>query len=219
MSTFGQMRTCADVFSSPLNQHPEMKIPCSTCSTLIMPDTAARTGGLCMPCKLGTRAEIEAAKVAMKRLCELEDTDPFRLYWLELVNKVYKSDAGIAGLSNVERQYWAVNCLSGEVHNGGFDQYFYNSSGSTYSDAVDGLKAMGATTSLLLLEKAKKMIFGLADVPGETGIRRRIQVAVDSDALQRRLDQLDKKFWGDAGNLATRIENFAISHGLVRADR
>ncbi len=195
-----------------------MKIPCSTCSALILPETAARTGGLCMPCKSGTRSAIEASKVEAKRQRELDATDPFRLYWRELVDRVYKSDAGIAQLSDVERQYWAVGCLSGEVYNGGFDQYFYNSSGATYSAAVDGLKAMGATTSLLLLQQAKQMIFGFTDVPEETRARRSIQMSVESDALQQRLDELDKQFWKDPDNLAMRSEKFAISHGLVRAE-
>jgi len=124
----------------------------------------------------------------------------------------------MAGLSDMERQYWAVSCLSGEVYNGGFDQYFHNSSGSTYSDAVDGLMAIGATTSLLLLQEAKKIIFGPADVPVETAARRRMQMAADNDELQKRLDELDNAFWRDADNLATRIENFAITHGLVRVE-
>lgn len=170
-----------------------------------------------MPCKSGTRSAIEASKVATKRQRELDATDPFRLYWRELVDRVHKSDAGITNLSDVERQYWAVGCLSGEVYNGGFDQYFHNSSGATYSAAVDGLKAMGATTSLLLLQKAKQMIFGFTDVPEETCARRRIQASVESDSLKWRLDELDKQFWEDPDNLATRSEKFAISHWLVRA--
>lgn len=194
-----------------------MKIPCSTCSTLILPETAKRTGGLCVPCKSGTRLQIEASKVATKRQRELDATDPFRLYWRELVERVYKSDAGLARLSDVERQYWAVGCLSGEVYNGGFDQYFHNSSGGTYSAAVDGLKAMGATTSLLLLQKAKQMIFGFADVPEEQCARWRIQTSVESDSLQQRLDELDKQFCDDPDDLAMRSETFAVSHGLVRA--
>lgn len=218
MAAIGQKPTFSDAFPSLFDQHlNKMKIPCSTCSALIMPETAARTGGLCMPCKSGTRSAIEASKVSMKRQRELDAMDPFRLYWRELVDRVHKSDAGIANLSDVERQYWAVGCLFGEVYNGGFDQYFHNSSGATYSAAVDGLKAMDATMSLLLLEKAKQMIFGFADVPEESCTRRRIQASVDGDSLQQRLDELDKQFWDDPDNLATRSEKFAINHGLVRA--
>lgn len=182
----------------------------------MLPETATRTGGLCMPCKLGTRSKIEASKVAAQRRRELDATDLFGIYWRELVDRVHKSDVGLAQLSDVERQYWAVGCLSGEVYNGGFYQYFDNSSGATYSAAVDGLKAMGAATSLLLLQKAKQTIFGFADVPEESYARRTIQAAAESDSLQQRLDELDKQFWEDPDDLAARSETFAVSHGLVR---
>lgn len=169
-----------------------------------------------MPCKSGTRANIEASKVAAQQERERDATDAFRIYWRELIARVYKSSEGLTQLSDVERQYWAVGCLSDEVYNGGFDQYFHNSSGATYSDAVDGLQAMGARTSLLLLQKAKQMIFGFREVPEESIARRTILDAAESDSLQLRLDELDKKFWTDPDELAVRSKAFANTHGLVR---
>ncbi len=47
---------------------------------------------------------------------------PQALYWSALVNRVYDGGEGFAGLSPAERSYYAVSVLSGEVHNGGFDQ-------------------------------------------------------------------------------------------------
>ena len=38
------------------------KHPCRTCGNLILSTTAARTGGLCMPCKGGYRENIENGK-------------------------------------------------------------------------------------------------------------------------------------------------------------
>ena len=68
-----------------------------------MPETAARTGGFCMPCKSGTRSNIEASKIAAKKERELDATDPFRIYWRKLVDRVYKSPVGLTQLSDVER--------------------------------------------------------------------------------------------------------------------
>lgn len=181
-----------------------------------MTETAARTGGLCMPCKSGTRADMEASKLAAKRERELDATDPFRIYWRELVDKVHGPSAGHSELSDSEWQYWAVGCVSGEVYNGGFHQYFHNSSGATYSAAVDGFKAMGALKSRLLLQRAKHMIFGFADVPEDSCARRTMLVAAESDSLWQRLDELDKQFWEDPDNLAVLSEQFAISCNLVK---
>lgn len=192
-----------------------MKIPCSSCQALIMSETAVRTGGLCMPCKSGTRADIEASKIAAKRERELDATDPFRIYWRQLVDRVHKPSTGKIPLSDLELQYWAVGCLSGEVYNGGFHQYFYNSSGATFAAALEGLKAMGALASLLLLQRAKQMIFGFVDVPEDSFARRTMLVAAESDSLWKRLQELDQEFCAAPDELAVRSEAFAIGHGLV----
>ena len=38
------------------------KIPCGRCGEMILPSTALRTDGLCMPCKSGNRESMDAAK-------------------------------------------------------------------------------------------------------------------------------------------------------------
>ena len=75
---------------------------------------------------------------------------------------------------------------------------------------------MGAMTSLLLLKKAKQIVFGFAEVPEDIGARRVTLAAVNSDSLQHRLDDLDKQFRADPDKLAERQEAFAIHHGLVQ---
>lgn len=169
-----------------------------------------------MPCKAGTRASMEASKAAAQRERMLDATDPFQIYWHHLVDRVHGSSAETNPLSDAEQQYWAVGCLIGEVHNGGFDQYFYNSSGATYLAAIDGLQAMSASTSLLLLQKAKKLIFGLGEVPVASYARRTLIATADGALLQQRLDRLDRQFWTDPDELAARSEAFAVTHGLVR---
>lgn len=194
-----------------------MKIPCADCGAMILPETAARNEGLCVPCKSGTRANIEASKIAAKRQRELEATDPFTIYWRELIDRIFKTEAGLDSLSAIERQYWAVGCVSGEVYNGGFEQYFFNSAGSTYLDAVDGLEAMGAAVSLQLLQEAKQVVFGMGDVPRDTVARREYLATFEDGVIQERLDQLDRKFWEDPDKLGERSEAFAIRHGLVQS--
>lgn len=36
------------------------RVACSQCGALILATTATRTGGVCMPCELGTRQSIDA---------------------------------------------------------------------------------------------------------------------------------------------------------------
>lgn len=195
-----------------------MKIPCSDCGVLILQETAVRNGGCCLPCRSGTRSRIEASKAAAKREREFDATDPARIYWRKLVDMVFKPPGGLSSLSEVERQYWAVGCLSGEVYNGGFDQYFHNSSASTYNDALKGLEAMGALASLILLQKAKQVVFGFQAVPEDTGMRRSMLTSIDDDSHQQRLNELDKQFWAEPDKLAELSQHFAVRHNLLRVD-
>jgi hypothetical protein len=43
------------------------KIPCTTCGAQILPSTAARTGGVCMPCNAGYRGVLDESKARHAR--------------------------------------------------------------------------------------------------------------------------------------------------------
>ncbi len=98
--------------------------PCKSCGELIHPDTAAKNGGLCRPCKGGYRANIEAGK---KRREEerIYEQSAERKHWRALVSRVYDRPSGFEALRAPEKLYFAVSCLIGEVYNGGFDQFFW----------------------------------------------------------------------------------------------
>jgi hypothetical protein len=118
-------------------------------------------------------------------------------------------------LSEAEKLYFAVQLLEGEVYNGGFDQYFFNSSGSYYRYAVLGLKELEAAQALALLEEAKQILFNSADVPEDPGHRRQLLRERSSVARTQCLEQLDKLYWKDPDGLWPRCEAFARKHGLV----
>ena len=192
-----------------------MKVTCRACGAAILEATSTRNGGLCMPCKGGTRASIEASRARATQERERNATDPFRIYWRQLVNRVHQTPSGFAGLSEQERQYFAVACLSGEVYNGGFDQFFSNSSGGLYEYAIRGLSSMGAAQSLELLLKAKQVLFDTADVPEDSAARWQLLESRKSDSQDSHLDQLDKMFWKDPDGLGALSRAFAKRNSLV----
>jgi len=167
------------------------KIPCIECGAAVLPSTAERTSGLCMPCKNGNRKNIEQAKEYYKRERELDKTCPFRALWRELVVKVYKQEGGFSSLTEEEKLYYAVNTLGGEVFNGGFVQYFDNSSGENYHYAEFGLIRVGATHSLKLLRQAKKELIGSLSVPQDQAER---WTAIRKNSEEPDLDKLDSEF-------------------------
>ncbi|MFS0827096.1 DMP19 family protein [Pseudomonas phoenicis] len=192
------------------------KQPCRLCATPIAISTFVKNDGLCMPCKGGYRENIEAGK----RRAEAHRqylASPQALYWNALVNRVYHTTAGFTGLRLIEQRYYAVCVLQGEVHNGGFDQYFGNSSGDHYAQACAGLLELGATQTLALLEEAKRVLFGAEPVPSEQDAR---QLNMPSYADERNLecesalDALDTQFYQDTEQLHERLLRYADEHQL-----
>jgi hypothetical protein len=165
-----------------------------------------------MACKRGIRESIEQSKAYYIRERELDETCPFRALWRDLVNRVHKTDDGFGKLSHDEQMYFAVGLLDGEVYNGGFTQYFHNSSGDYYVCAEAGLEALGASNSLRLLRLAKDAIFGSSPVPDSQA--RRWGEGQD-DETEAILSELDDQFYKDPDNLGDKMEAFAKDRGLV----
>ena len=108
-----------------------------------------------------------------------------------------------------------------EVNNGGFHQYFINSSGSYYGYAEEGVIALRATHTLELLRLAKGILFPTISVPVDTEMRRRIipivEVGASTPEWANKLDELDRRFYADSENLTSRLKAFARQQGLVSA--
>lgn len=192
------------------------RVPCSACGAPILLSTAKKNGGLCMPCKGGYRKSIDASKIRYEQDKRFRE-DAEHKHWQWLVDQVHKTETGFSGLSHANQLYFATNLVSGEVYNGGFDQYFNNSSAYYFRFAVEGLMAIGASKSLALLTEAKIMFFGDAEVPSYTGERRSILRATDSEAQVKRdkeLDVLDRAFWADPDKLGERMSQFAKDNEL-----
>jgi hypothetical protein len=189
------------------------KIPCHECNALVLPTTADRTGGLCMPCKNGTRKSMDKAKEDAIKERELDKTCPFRRYWRDLVDRVYDEELGFSSLTEEEKLYYSVCVLIGEVYNGGFVQFFDNSSGAQYRYAELGLIRMQAKASIILLREAKSSLFGSHSVPKDQTERWNIMRKLTDEPD---LDSLDTEFYKDPDNLDQKTEEFAIENGLVK---
>ncbi|BDT71479.1 hypothetical protein os4_10010 [Comamonadaceae bacterium OS-4] len=188
------------------------RLPCKTCGELIHPDTAAKNNGLCMPCKGGYRANIEASK-RRREEDRLHEKSAERQHWLQLVRRVHETQEGFQKLSPPEKTYFAVSCLIGEVYNGGFDQFFSNSSGALYAHALDGLLEMQAEECAAQLAKAKQLLFGESVIPLDQ-VKRNAKMR--QEASNPELDALDKRFWADPEGLGERCMQFAKAHSLYQ---
>lgn len=93
------------------------RVLCSACGASILVTTAQKNEGLCMPCKGGYRAHIEASKVRREEEKRYQESAE-RKHWHWLVVQVGNSGEGFAGLSRANQIFFATNLLIGEVYNG-----------------------------------------------------------------------------------------------------
>lgn len=169
-----------------------------------------------MACKRGIRADIEASKEFYRKLKEY---DPLRELWRWLVQEA-QSDPGLGTLSIAHRHYFAVGLLEGEVYNGGFDQFFSNSSGAYYALASEGLLRLEAEASLRLMREAAGLLFGAAPPSTDQqerwdAMERHALAQGGEDAVAAKLSLLDRAFCDDPDALDERLSAFAQRSGIL----
>lgn len=57
---------------------------------------------------------------------------------------------------------WATQLVDDEVHNGGFNQYFFNSSGQWAMEAIEGFRLIGAAERAEIVQMAVDQFFAEA---------------------------------------------------------
>ena len=174
-----------------------------------------------MPCKGGYRDRIEAGK----KLREEEKRyakSPARLFWLELVRRVYAPGNTFSVLSPDEITYYAVRTLIGEVFNGGFYQFFSNHSGELYGLALNGLLELEANTTYGVVVRAKELLFGSQLVPVDFASRNDMLPEIEAldikDSRGLLLQALETEFYKDSDGLDAKLTQFAAVHGLYASD-
>ncbi|QQS42110.1 MAG: DMP19 family protein [Acidobacteriota bacterium] len=192
---------------------------CVDCGAGMLNATAAKTGGKCIPCKRGTRAEIEENKkwYAERRRLEkvneaarlrilqtpnpifadfVTEEDPLGVLWLVICETVFSGtdeDENIDALSPEARAIYLVNLFNAEVLNGGLHQFFSNSSGNHSHETLQALLKVGATHSVRLFSKAAGA-FPEGYVPSDR-ITRNEQLNKVNEREPKLLDELTSEFY------------------------
>ncbi len=93
-------------------------------------------------------------------------------------------------LTEQQKQFYYNQCLEREVNNGGFNQYFYNSSGNFAHLTVLSLRIINANTTADILQKAINQ-FPNKEVPRNRTERQVIleQIEEVADPIWEELDQ------------------------------
>ncbi|WP_020407206.1 DMP19 family protein [Hahella ganghwensis] len=111
------------------------------------------------------------------------------------------------------RLVYLLWCFDGEVHNGGFDQLFFNSLGDHCLEILESLKKIGADKSAILLEKAMRWFPESRPSANREKRWKQLEPFENDENYQSDLDQLDAEFYKYEDNLGELLQQF------VRANR
>lgn len=115
-------------------------------------------------------------------------------------------DASLRQFSEGQRWVWAVLWYDREVANGGHDQFWGNSTGAVWSDALEGLGVIGLTDLQGILSEAISRFDG---VPSRVRLEREGQLA----RCEVGFDDLDDRYSAssECGDLEARLLAFIRS--------
>ena len=122
--------------------------------------------------------------------------EPVWKFWERLVASEFSD------LSAPEQVYLAVNELRGSVTNGGFRSYF-STFGERASAAEAGLVKLNADGPLQVFREARRVV-------GSSSAS-----ALNDPAIDRQLDELDRRFYAVAEGLWDALQKFGVRQGFL----
>jgi hypothetical protein len=124
---------------------------------------------------------------------------------------------GYNKLAQPEKVLACVWGLEGEVNNGGFDQYYFNSSGDHALDAVPSLEAIGAKHTANLVREANAL-FGDAG-PSPDRFTRQKQLDALGDAKTKKMNEIEEEFFKYKDKLGQLLQSYVSTNAAAfRAD-
>lgn len=111
----------------------------------------------------------------------------------EILWKKTESYDDFENLNESEKTFLYVEILEAEINNGGFDQYFFNSSGDYANETIKSLKKIGALKTAKLVQEAFSY-FPENPIPKNNEKRREILEKIDEQTSER-WTQLEDQFY------------------------
>jgi Domain of unknown function (DUF4375) len=135
-----------------------------------------------------------------RRLIKLSESSTSRFWRLD-----YRD------LSPPERVFLLVWELESEVNNGGFHQYFHNSSGALARDVVNALKTIGAQATADITQRALNTV-GAMVTNWSDDADRQASIARLSPQARQILEELDGEYYKCPEDLTPLLYNYVAEH-------
>lgn len=121
-----------------------------------------------------------------------------------------KQASGYDSLPDYQRYYSAICTCNGEIENGGISQYFLNSGGNHWKDALAGFAAMGSTKKHGALRDAAAL-FG-KDGPSTDRRTRMDQLSKLCRKNDEIFDPMDKQYYDNSESIDAIVTRFVLAH-------
>jgi len=132
-------------------------------------------------------------KLNLEKLLSNEDFGESIIEIDNYISKLCSYGEDIKKLTEPQKQFYFNQRLETEINNGGFSQYFYNSSGDFAHQTIESLLAIGANKTAILLQEAIDQ-FPNRIVPQDRLKRQEILTQIEKKA-EPVWDSLDEKFY------------------------
>jgi len=196
-------RVAHDVEARKKRATSSSKLPCAHCGRPTLPFFKIDGGDfLCVNCWLDEKSK----------------SDPYFALNERLILQVYHPDVGFDRFTEDEKAIFTIRELVNEVLNGGFHQYFYNSSGVRHAAVEAALERLNEPEALGLLRRARQALFAGVEIPEDTAERRKmIPFAFDvpGSKFPELADEEGSRFAEIADALDSRLMQFAKDAGLA----
>lgn len=144
----------------------------------------------------------------MEHIWHLTNPNSFVIAMTEHLDNKTRYGDDMSVLSEAERIFYITQTLEMEVNNGGFSQFFYNSSGNFSSELVNAFTAIGANATAAICQKAIAA-FG-RDIPVDRDKREKMLDELGSEEIDGILEECDNAFYDYEDNLEKLNYNFVM---------
>ena len=146
----------------------------------------------------------------MEYLWKLDNPDDFVIALMEHLEQKTQYGRDLSVLTPAERAVYITQTLEMEVNNGGFSQFFYNSSGDYANELVSAFHAIGANATANICLRAVS-VFG-RDIPVDRFEREEMMDELLSDEIAAILDECDKSLYAYEDDLAELTYRYVLEN-------
>ena len=146
----------------------------------------------------------------MEHIWQITDANNFVMALIEHIQEKCQYGEEMSVLSKPERVFYITQILEMEVNNGGFSQFFYNSSGDFTNELVGAFSEIGAEKTAAICQKAISA-FG-CEIPADRDEREEMLDELESDEIDETLDECDDAFYKYEEKLNSLNYEYVMKH-------